>query len=64
MEISSRRIKDSNILKSVLLSDMDKIKITLEEIDTKSFDNVVESILNAKRIYILGVRSSAPLASF
>jgi DNA-binding MurR/RpiR family transcriptional regulator len=43
---------------------MDKIKVTLEEIDTKSFDNVVESILNAKRMYILGVRSSAPLASF
>ena len=64
MEISSSRIKDSNILKSVLLSDMDKIKVTLEEIDTKSFDNVVESILNAKRMYILGVRSSAPLASF
>ncbi|MDQ2085785.1 MurR/RpiR family transcriptional regulator [Herbivorax sp. ANBcel31] len=64
MEVSSDRIKDSNILKSVLLSDMDKIKITLEEIDSKIFDNIVESILNAKKIYILGVRSSAPLASF
>lgn len=64
MDISSIRIKDSNILKSVLLSDMEKIKTTLEEIDTKSFDNVVESILNAKKIYIVGVRSSAPLASF
>ncbi|AUG57560.1 HTH-type transcriptional regulator MurR [Acetivibrio saccincola] len=64
MEISSARIKDSNVLKSVLLSDMEKIKATLEEIDLESFDNVVESILKAKKIYILGVRSSAPLASF
>lgn len=64
MEVSSNRINEENILKSVLQSDMEKIKITLEEIDQDVFNNVVESILNAKRIYILGVRSSAPLASF
>lgn len=38
--------------------------MTLDEIDQNSFNNIVESILNAKKIYILGVRSSAPLASF
>lgn len=64
IEVSSNRINEENILKSVLQSDMEKIKITLEEIDQTSFNNIVQSILNAKRIYILGVRSSAPLASF
>jgi len=64
MEVSSNRINEDNILKSVLQSDMDKIKVTLEQIDNSEFNNIVETILNAKRIYILGVRSSAPLASF
>lgn len=64
LEVSSNRIGDENILKSVLNSDMEKIKITMEEIDQNSFNNSVERILNAKKIYILGVRSSAPLASF
>jgi DNA-binding MurR/RpiR family transcriptional regulator len=64
LEVSSNRIGDENILKSVLSSDMEKIKVTMEEIDHKSFNNAVETILNAKKIYILGVRSSAPLASF
>ncbi|HEY9061786.1 MAG TPA: MurR/RpiR family transcriptional regulator [Pseudobacteroides sp.] len=64
LEVSSNRIGDENILKSVLSSDMEKIKITMEEIDQSSFNNSVETILNAKKIYILGVRSSAPLASF
>jgi DNA-binding MurR/RpiR family transcriptional regulator len=64
IEVSSSRISEDNILKSVLQSDMDKIKITLEEMDQNSFNNAVESILKARRIYILGVRSSAPLASF
>lgn len=64
IEVSSSRINEENILKSVLHSDMEKIKITLEEIDQNTFNNIVESILQAKKIYILGVRSSAPLASF
>ena len=45
-------------------ADIDKIKSTLEEIDQSSFNKIVESILNANKIYILGVRSSAALASF
>lgn len=64
IEVSSNRINEENILKSVLQSDMEKIKLTLEEIDQNSFNAIVECILNAKKIYILGVRSSAPLASF
>ena len=64
LEVTSSRVGEGDIFRSVLQSDMEKIKITLEEIDQKSFDDVVEAILAAKRIYILGVRSSAPLASF
>lgn len=64
IEVSSNRINEDNILKSVLQSDMDKIKITLEQIEHSDFNDIVESILNAKRIFILGVRSSATLASF
>ncbi len=64
IEVSSNRINEGNILKSVLQSDMEKIKLTLEDIDQNSFNDIVECILNAKNIYILGVRSSAPLAGF
>ncbi|NJD03052.1 MAG: MurR/RpiR family transcriptional regulator [Ruminiclostridium sp.] len=64
IEVSSTRISEENILKSVLQSDMEKLKVTLDEIDQSSFNKIVECILNARKIYILGVRSSAPLASF
>jgi len=64
IEVSSSRINEYNILKSVLQADMEKIKITMEEIDNEGFNAAVECILNARKIYILGVRSSAPLASF
>jgi DNA-binding MurR/RpiR family transcriptional regulator len=64
IEVSSNRINEDNILKSVLQSDMDKIKKTLEDIDKKSFEKIIQLLLNAKKIYIIGVRSSASLASF
>jgi len=54
IEVTSSRINEGNILKSVLQSDMEKIKATLEEIDQESFNNIVKSILNARKIYILG----------
>ncbi|TCK97992.1 RpiR family transcriptional regulator [Natranaerovirga hydrolytica] len=64
MEVASDRIDKQQILKSVLQSDADKIKYTIEDIDGEAFDKSVEMILEAKTIYILGVRSSAALANF
>jgi DNA-binding MurR/RpiR family transcriptional regulator len=53
-----------NVPKSVLLSDLDKLKSTIDNMDYTAFDHAVTLIMSAKRIFILGVRSSAPLASF
>ena len=64
LEISQSSIDESNIIKSVLISDINKLKTTLAEVDRKSFNIIVEEILKANKVYILGVRSSAPLAAF
>lgn len=53
-----------NIAKSVLISDMEKLKYTIDNMDYESFNKAVEMIISANRIFILGVRSSAPLAAF
>lgn len=64
MEVTYGRISQSDILQTVLESDADKLKTTLEKIDHSAFDLAVEIILGAKNIYIVGIRSCAPLASF
>lgn len=64
MEVTYGRITQSEILHTVLQSDIDKIKETLAVIDHKAFDLAIETILNAKKIYVIGIRSCAPLASF
>uniref|UniRef100_UPI004055CD38 MurR/RpiR family transcriptional regulator n=1 Tax=Agathobacter sp. TaxID=2021311 RepID=UPI004055CD38 len=64
MEVTYGRISQSRILETVLESDADKVKSTLEKIDHSAFELAVDTILAAKNIYIIGIRSCAPLASF
>lgn len=67
IEISNYRIGDEAVPTKVLLSDIDKIKYTLENIDPDMFSRTVDAIIRAGRsgrIYIMGVRSSSSLAHF
>lgn len=63
IEMSSE-LDRSMVLKSVLKADMINIRMTIDEIDPEAFDAVVASILSAGNIYVLGLRSAAPLAQF
>ena len=55
---------DSAILKKIVKSDIDNIKDTLEGIDEKAFEEAANRILKAKRIYIVGMRSSFTIAQY
>ena len=54
----------SEILTSVLSADIEKIQDTILNLDSQAFELAVNSILEAKNIYIIGLRSCAPLAEF
>ncbi len=58
------RKNKSELLASVLISDMERIKSTLETIDPQAFDAAVDTILKADTVYIMGLRSNEPLADF
>lgn len=64
MEVAGDRMGGRDVLQTVLLADTDMIRVTLDEIDRDAFQGAVDALMGAKRIYILGVRSSSALASF
>lgn len=64
MEVTYGHVPQAQILDTIFQSDIEKIKMTMESIDHDAFDQAVEILLNAKTIYIIGIRSCAPLASF
>ncbi|MBQ7124462.1 MAG: MurR/RpiR family transcriptional regulator [Oscillospiraceae bacterium] len=64
IEITSDRMSNSDVLTKILNMDIEKIRRTLEDTSSEEFNKVADTIVSAKHIYILGVRSSASLASF
>ena len=64
IEVATNRFTDQDVVSMVLHSDMEKLRKTEETISREAFSDAVNAILKAKRVYILGVRSVAPLANF
>lgn len=64
IDVTSSRIGNNNILDAIMNQDIDKIRRTLEETSHEEFEKAVDSIVNANRIFIYGVRATASLAQF
>ena len=64
IEVANDRLGNEDILTKVLQADADKLRQTAETISCEAFRHAVNAVLKAKRIYVLGVRSAAPLANF
>ena len=64
IEVSNDRMSDQDVLSKVVQSDIEKLRMSLEEMSREEFSTVVDAIVGARKIYILGVRSSAALSDF
>ncbi len=64
IEVSNDRLGDQDVLTKVVQSDIEKLRMSLEELSREEFSAVVDAIVSARHIYILGVRSSAALSDF
>lgn len=57
-------IPEDQLLETVLNSDMNNLRSTVEMIDRDSFNGSVQALLAARRIYVLGVRSAMCISQF
>ena len=64
IQVSNDRLSGTDLVTSVLQTDMEKIRMAIEEISREDFDIAVDELMQAKHIYILGVRSSSFLAGY
>jgi len=64
VDMANEYSSDFAILNKVLKSDIDNIRDTLEEIDEKAFEEASNKLLKARKIYILGARSSFVIAQY
>ena len=63
-ELTNKYTSDIQTIKNVMDSDIQNIRETMDELDKGMLEKVTSEILSAKRVYILGLRSSAVLAEY
>ena len=64
IEVANDRMGNQDVVSTVLQADIDTLRKTSETLDRREMNESVELILQAKRIYIIGVRSSTAIADF
>ncbi len=64
IDIDAKNVSKADVLSIVMRSDANKIEQTLNKISVTAFEEAVENIMKAKKIYILGIRNCLPLAEF
>lgn len=64
IEVANDRFGNQDVVSMVLQSDIESIRMTSEALDRRVLEEAVEAIIHAKNIYIVGVRSSAAIATF
>ena len=64
IEVANDRMEGQDVISTVLRADAEKLRQTEELLDRQEFARAVQAILDTDRVYILGVRSAAPLANF
>ena len=62
VEMANDYSDENTILNKILKGDIDNIRETLEEIDGEAFQEAVSRLLKARKIYILGMRTSFVVA--
>lgn len=64
IETTSAPSGEEDHLTAVLNGDIDRIRQSRDTLDTQAFSEAVEALVHARRIYVIGVRSSSALAVF
>ena len=62
--VTNDRFANQDVVSVVLHSDMESIRMTSESLDRETLKRAVEVITKARHIYIVGVRSSAAIATY
>ena len=64
IKVMGDRIGKQDLLTTVIQSDIEKLRQTADIVSRQGFQSAVDTILKARRVFVLGVRSTAPLANF
>ncbi len=64
LDVTRARMDEKNLLRNVATGDINNIRQTMDELDEDTFFAAVDTIVNARQIYVFGAGSCKALTSF
>lgn len=64
IEANDVALSGQALITNVLQRDMERIRLAIDQVESSEFEQIVDLIVNARNIYIFGVRSSSFLAGY
>ena len=64
LEVSRSRMDEGSLLRNIASGDINNIRRTMEDLDEKTFFEAVDTLVDARRIYVFGAGSCKALTSF
>ena len=64
LEVAEQTMNTQDVARAVLRADIANLQATLDETDEAAFNTAVDRIVSARRIFVLGMRTSTTLANF
>ena len=64
IQASDGVLNGSDLMTNVLHRDMEKIRIAIDQTDPSEFERIVQTVADARKLYIVGFRSSSFLAGY
>lgn len=64
LEMTAKTYDATTVMEPVFDKDIETIRHTMEETSREAFDQATDAIVNARKVYLIGARSSSALAAF
>lgn len=64
LELSNNQVTQDSMIQDIIKSDIQNIQATLDELNKDEFFKIINAIYNARRIYVIGFRTSTILTEF
>lgn len=64
IEVSNDRLADQDVISVVMHADAESIRLTMDGLKTDTFEQAVDALVQARKVYIVGIRAASAISEF
>lgn len=64
IEVSNDRLADQDVISVVMHADAESIRLTMDGLKNETFEQAVDALVQARKVYIVGIRAASAISEF